>query len=250
MTSEPVTTSSASTIRALVSTVSFIQAVFLSQSAAEPVPGFHHEGRAGLRLDEQREAVERYGLGERRGEDLVDRGAHARQVGVGDAAGQRHVEAEGLEDVRVAPLAEVAELVLRQRVGIAARDVGLRQRRAETVECLDDFAGETVELGRQARPAPAPGSRRAGRAPVLPGRPARRRPQTTPAPRRARLRSCPRPARRAPSASHGSRSGARSPCDRRSRPATAQSTAGAGGTVPVKGSRPSQLAAVRASGSS
>ena len=227
----PSTTSSASTMRALVRTGfgGHFRQSFCSAAAAEAVPGMHGEGRAGLRLDEQRQR-RRPATGSRQhgAEHLVERGAHARRFAGGDAAGQRHVEAERLEHVGIAPLAEVAELLGAHCVGIAALDLGFGQRRAETVERLHHLAGEAVELGNGAagtsakKPSIWPIARRG-----IDKRARRSAAKLGDGLRRAAPRSRSPPAGTAPSASRESRSGAPLRCGRRSRPATSAVTGGA-----------------------
>src|SRR4051812_39421789 len=129
--SEPSMTSSASTMRALLRTSSADISGSLSMAARlEAAPGMDGERGAGLRLDEQRHAIDRDWFGQHAAEHLVEGRAHARRFAGRDAARQRHVEAERVEHVGIAPLTEVAELLGAQCVGIAAFDLALGQRQA------------------------------------------------------------------------------------------------------------------------
>ena len=55
------------------------------------------------------------------------------------------MEAEVLEDVGIAPAMQVLEVLRRQVVRIAPRDIGVRQRRTEAIERRDDIRGQPVE---------------------------------------------------------------------------------------------------------
>ncbi len=77
---------------------------------------------------------------------LFQRTAHAVPVGGFHTPGQRHVKAEGFEDVGIAPAVKIAQLDGAERAGVAPCRLGLVRRRPEAVEGDDDLAGKMVEF--------------------------------------------------------------------------------------------------------
>ena len=70
---------------------------------------------------------------------------HARDVVGRHPPGQRHVEAEGIEDVRIAPLYQVLALLAGKLLRPAPGDVGGGKRRAEAFEATHNLAREELE---------------------------------------------------------------------------------------------------------
>ena len=143
----PATTSSASTMRALVRTVSAVISGSLSfLAAAERVTGFHHERRAGFGLDKQRQPVHRHRLvaaparktssiaARTRGSSRV--GRRGRSASCGSGSSRTHRDSPTGRGCGTPP-------------GSAHRDCGARSRPRSAARgngrSRDHIIGETVE---------------------------------------------------------------------------------------------------------
>ena len=122
------------------------QAVCLNAEAAVLNEGGVADGCRKTLIDTD---PERFGADRRRplGEDRQ----HPVALGRLQPLGQRHVEAEVVEDVRIAVAQQVAVLARREAARPPARDLGLIERGAKRIERLDAAGRERLERRRRCR---------------------------------------------------------------------------------------------------
>ena len=89
------------------------------------------------RIDTERPTAERT-------HDGCEMRSDARGFRARDAGGQGHVEAELVEDIRIAPASQEHLLAPREPGAAPPRQLFSRRRRAESVEARDTIAGKAI----------------------------------------------------------------------------------------------------------
>src|ERR1700712_342503 len=135
---EPETISSSRIMRAFERTVSLVMSASLSAwSAAQWQPGTDDKGSAACLFDEYGNACHGKRLANMSGECFAQDRVHDRLPLCCYRPGQRHVEAEFVHDIWVAPPQQVGSMRLVEFGRPAARDICVGKRRAQRFESFD-----------------------------------------------------------------------------------------------------------------